>query len=64
MIHIGFTIDENNNVHVVIKDSQRRLLHQSQTSLGQSSGEIAEWLACKAAIREAGKFGPQAARRT
>lgn len=62
MIHIGFTIDVDNNAHIVIKDGQRRVIHRRQIPLGESSGETAEWLTCKAAIREAGGLGAQAIR--
>lgn len=62
LIHIGFTIDADNTAHIIIKDSQRHVIHHSQVPLGESRGEIAEWLACKAALREAGRFGSQAVR--
>lgn len=62
LIHIGFTIDADNTAHIIIKDSQRHIIHHSQVPLGESRGEVAEWLACKAALREAGRFGSQAVR--
>lgn len=62
MIHIGFTIDADNNAHIVIKDGQRRVIRLRQIPLGESRGETAEWLTCKAAIREAGGLGAQAIR--
>jgi ribonuclease HI len=53
MLHVGFTI-LNQTAHIIIKDENKQIIKQTRLPLGESSGLNAEWLACKAAIREAG----------
>lgn len=53
MLHIGFTIMDC-TAHIVIKNDAKEIVRQTLLPLGESSGVNAEWLACKAAIREGG----------
>jgi hypothetical protein len=56
MLHVGFTIT-GDTAEIVIKDASLSVIHHGAIALGESRGETAEWLACKAAIRLAGKIG-------
>lgn len=53
MLHVGFTILDH-TAHIVIKNEAKEIIEQTQLPLGESNGVNAEWLAGKAAIREAG----------
>lgn len=53
MLHIGFTILDH-TAHIIVKDDAKEVIKQTLLPLGESSGVNAEWLACKAAIREGG----------
>lgn len=52
MIHAAFTIHDN-DIYIVLKNGVGQVVHHS-TFRSERRDEIGEWLACKAAIREAG----------
>lgn len=61
MIHVGFTV-QGNQAHIIIKDNDTRIIHQECLALGDIIGIMAEWLACKAALRQAARLANGAVR--
>jgi len=52
MIHAAFTI-QGKVIHIILKNSAGRVIHHGMIR-SERCDEVGEWLACKAAIREAG----------
>jgi hypothetical protein len=52
MIHAAFTIYDN-DIHIIVKNGSGEIVYNG-TLRTERGDEIGEWLACKAAIREAG----------
>jgi len=53
--HVAFTIIENIG-YIIIKNDQHVVELDEHVLLGNITGELAEWLVCKAALRLAGKL--------
>jgi len=55
MIHIAFTI-HNGGALTIIKDADHQVIRRETHALHHVSGPLADWLACKAALRLGGSL--------